>query len=188
MSKILLFDYFGVVASDAYWYTIKGVEALNGRAVEIEELSQKVNDGRISWQEYCKEVAKDLNISIEQVLERYEQHNVNERVVRLINELRETHTVSLASNAASEHMLPIMERTGLDKLFDETFFSSDIGESKPSKEFFEYILRFYSKPAEDFVFVDDSFVNVEAAGRLGMRSILYTDQSILRTELSEYIQ
>ncbi len=187
MNKILLFDYFGVVASDAYWYTIKGVEALNGRAVEIEELSRKVNDGRISWQEYCKEVAKDLNISIEQVLERYEQHNVNEGVVKLINELRSTHTVSLASNAASEHMLPIMRRTGLDKLFDETFFSSDIGASKPESRFFEYIMQFYEKEAEDFVFIDDSLLNVESAENFGIKAIHFTTTESLIEDLDAYI-
>lgn len=187
MNKIILFDYFGVVASDAYWYTIKGVEALNGRAVEIEELSQKVNDGRVSWKEYCAEVAKDLGLSVEQVLERYEQHNVNERVVRLINELRATHTVSLASNAASEHMLPILGRTGLDMLFDETFFSSDIGASKPSKAFFEHILHFYSRPGEDFIFIDDSSLNVDAAERIGIKSIVFTNSEDLIADLSDLI-
>jgi HAD superfamily hydrolase (TIGR01509 family) len=187
LSKIVLFDYFGVVASDAYWYCIKGVEALNGRAAEIEELSAKVNDGRVSWKEYCAEVAQDLGLSVEQVLERYEQHNVNEGVVRLINELRATHTVSLASNAASEHMQPIMKRTGLEKLFDETFFSSDIGASKPDPRFFEYIMHFYEKSADDFVFIDDSAQNVDVASGMGIKSILFIDQDSLRDELLQLL-
>ncbi len=133
MSRIILFDYFGVVASDAYWYAIKGVERMSGRSDEIDELSSAVNDGRISWEDYCTRVAQDLAIPVEEVRSRFQQHNMNEEVIRQVLELSHVHTVSLASNAAAEHMRPILDRTGTAELFDELFFSSDIGASKPSR-------------------------------------------------------
>ena len=187
ISKIILFDYFGVVASDAYWYAIKGVEKMSGRATEIDELSSAVNDGRISWEDYCAQVAEDLSVPIEEVRSRFQQHNINEEVTRLILEASQEHTVALASNAAAEHMRPIMDRTGLATMFDELFFSSDIGASKPSRTFFEHIWQFYAKGPSEFILIDDALGNVEAAREYGMGAIQHVSTNTSRLELRELL-
>jgi FMN phosphatase YigB (HAD superfamily) len=187
INKIILFDYFGVVASDAYWYAIKGVEKMSGRGQEIDELSSAVNDGRISWEDYCAQVAVDLSIPIEEVRSRFQQHNINEAVVSLIVEVAQTNTVSLASNAAAEHMRPILDSTGLSGIFDELFFSSDIGASKPSREFFEHIWRFYDRPPNHFVLIDDASGNVEAAREYGMGAVQHISTTTTRLELRELL-
>lgn len=57
-------------------------------------------------------------------------------------------------------------------LFDGLVVSYDIHMVKPDQEIFEYITGRYSLDPADSLFLDDMQVNVEAAGRHGMQTIL----------------
>jgi putative hydrolase of the HAD superfamily len=61
------------------------------------------------------------------------------------------------------------------KLFDEIIISSEIGMVKPNKDIYLYTLEKIGSKPEDCILIDDSKINIEGAGRVGIKGHLYTD-------------
>jgi HAD superfamily hydrolase (TIGR01509 family) len=171
---LIIFDYFGVIAQDGFWYQSKALAKGHRKGAEISELAHKADLGEISWALYCEAVAKDLKLPVKEVAKRYQDHQINELAVRLAHNLRENgHTIVLLSNASGEYLRPVMVRLGLDKLFDRVFVSSEMHLAKPDPLAFDYVLREMDHEPEESVMIDDSLANIEAARELGLHGIHY---------------
>jgi len=69
------------------------------------------------------------------------------------------------------------------KLFDTTVYSFDIGISKPDNRAYLHILEKLNVKPQEAVFIDDSTVNVAAAGKLGMKAIVFKTPAKLEKDL-----
>ena len=74
---------------------------------------------------------------------------------------------------------PFLER------FDGIVISGDVGLIKPDPRIFEHLVARYAIEPGESVFIDDSAVNVEAAGRLGFVALRFVDARQLRYDLEE---
>ena len=171
---LIIFDYFGVLAQDGFWYESKATATVHHKGKHLASLNRKSDLGEISWSDYCGAVAKDLKLPTEQVMKQYQDHKINTSVVRLAHSLKEKgYTIVLLSNASSEYLLPIMKKLGLDALFDKIFVSSDIHLAKPDPLAYEYVLNEMGFEPYEAVMIDDSQHNVDSAISVGMRGIVY---------------
>jgi putative hydrolase of the HAD superfamily len=80
-------------------------------------------------------------------------------------------------------MLPV------DEIFEVVVDSGFVGMRKPDREIYDLTLERMGAPApEECLFIDDTDVNCETAGKLGMAAVHYlnNEQAIpeIRTELS----
>jgi putative hydrolase of the HAD superfamily len=73
----------------------------------------------------------------------------------------------------------------VDRHFENVFRSHEEGLKKPDREAFLNALGKIRAKPEECVFVDDSQANVDAASRLGMKGIKYTDLAGLKESLKE---
>lgn len=62
-------------------------------------------------------------------------------------------------------------RLGYDDVMDSCFYSCDVGAAKPSGRYFTQVLAALDLRADQVAFVDDTEVNVVAAGKLGIASV-----------------
>jgi len=69
--------------------------------------------------------------------------------------------------------------------FDGIVVSGDEGIRKPEAAFFQILFDRYQVKPEDAVFIDDNLRNVEAARKIGIRSIRFTSPEDLEKELKE---
>jgi 2-haloacid dehalogenase len=69
------------------------------------------------------------------------------------------------------------------RLFNGIVVSGDVGLLKPDPRIFDAFFRSYGFAAAECIFIDDSAANIEAARKLGMDAIHYTDNVDLRTSL-----
>jgi putative hydrolase of the HAD superfamily len=67
------------------------------------------------------------------------------------------------------------------------YASHIIGFAKPDREFYCHILERESCRPEETFFTDDTAINVDAAARIGMNAFHFTESSILREKLREYL-
>ena len=58
-----------------------------------------------------------------------------------------------------------------DSLFNQVFYSSEIGFRKPNADCFEFVLEQIGLPAKQVLFMDDTMINVEAAQKQGIQSL-----------------
>jgi putative hydrolase of the HAD superfamily len=67
--------------------------------------------------------------------------------------------------------------------FDVLVWSYQLGIAKPDPAIYRHTLRELGTQPEETLFIDDKLENVEAARKLGIRAILYTNVERLREEL-----
>ncbi|GAB3772176.1 putative hydrolase of the HAD superfamily [Nocardioides ginsengisegetis] len=76
--------------------------------------------------------------------------------------------VHLATNQQAGRAAHMRAELGYDDLFDESFYSCEIGAAKPDPAFFGAALDRLGVPAPAVLFVDDSAANVTAAREVGL--------------------
>lgn len=187
MIKAVLFDYFGVVASSAYWNNIKQLEKSAGRHQRFHELADKVNMGKLDWPKFCSEIAADLGLNESEVEERYNRHSINRQVVALAKQLSHKYVVGLASNAHYHLLRPQLEATGLDSIFSPILLSSELGAVKPSADFYKKAISSLQLPADSILLIDDMAVNVDGARAYGMHGLVFKTVSELEKDLSSVL-
>lgn len=88
----------------------------------------------------------------------------------LVASVRERAAVSCLTNTNEVHW----RRAGtwpLFELFDRCFASFEIGLLKPDADVFEHVCSELGAEPGSVLFLDDNVLNVEAAGRVGLRSV-----------------
>lgn len=108
------------------------------------------------------------------------EHNVDERLVKLIQELRKNKIKCyLATNQEKYRTQYMKDRMGFEGLFNHVFSSSDIGHKKDEKEFFTFVLNELKNEhgifPHDVMFFDDCEKHIEIAKSLDINAHLYTD-------------
>lgn len=110
----------------------------------------------------------------EQVVESWRHLVVDPGMTARIAELRAAGVrCALATNQQDvrvEHMRSMPEYDGL---FDEQFYSAELGLAKPDPAFFSTIVQRLGVPAGDVLFVDDVPANVEGARQAGIHAELF---------------
>ena len=94
-------------------------------------------------------------------------------MVDIIDKLRKNgNRIVCASNTFEPHWT-IIEKLGLSKVFDKCYLSHEIGLTKPSRAFFEYVLENENVKPQDVFFTDDYKENIDAANKMGINTFWY---------------
>src|SRR6478672_8058078 len=76
--------------------------------------------------------------------------------------------VHLGTNQEAHRAAYMRTELGYDELFDESFYSCELGQAKPDAGFFAAVLDRLGSAAPDVLFVDDQERNVVAARECGL--------------------
>jgi len=77
----------------------------------------------------------------------------------------------------------IEENNSFWNLFDGMVISCRVQMVKPEVEIYEYLLNEYKLKAEETIFIDDTEINLDAAGKLGIQTIKFKNASQCEYEL-----
>jgi len=98
-----------------------------------------------------------------------------------LTSLKSDWRLALATNAAESDKAQIwaaLKRVDLDKLIENIYCFRKIGHKKPSREFFEFILKDLGVTVDQVVMVGDSFeIDVVGANQVGIRAIWLNERS-----------
>lgn len=131
-------------------------------------------DGTLTCDDYYKHAEHVFGIKIKgKPFSDFFDPYFNMPMVEIIDMLRNRgNRIVCASNTYAPHWKIISEK-GLDKVFDKCYLSHEIGLTKPSAAFFNYILKEENAEAKDVFFTDDYKENIDAAKKLGMKTFWY---------------
>ena len=194
--KALLIDFDGVLrqwpATDATLELAHGLPEGALRATAFQhELLNGVVIGRISDEVWRKQVELQL-------AQKYPQARVSEavaawsssvgeidlNVLRLVQHVRGHLKIVLVTNGTSR-LNRDLEALGLLNSLDVVVNSSVVGVDKPRVDFYLAALRATGVSAAEALFVDDPSSHVDAATKLGIRSLRFTGHESLRAFLRE---
>ncbi|MFB3905868.1 MAG: HAD family hydrolase [Acidobacteriota bacterium] len=102
---------------------------------------------------------------------------------RLFRELKRHYRMVALSNTNEMHWEYLESVFPLIHEFDDYVLSFRVGTMKPDPSIYRTALACAGCTPAEVLFIDDLPVNIQAAGELGIRGILYQDEAQLRAEL-----
>ncbi len=109
--------------------------------------------------------------------------------INLLKELKKRYSnikILIATNYGTAIREKINEIFG-DDYIDDLIISGEIMKYKPNSDFYEYILEKHNIKASELLFLDDSFVNVESAKKLGINSFKIEEDSKILELVIKYL-
>jgi HAD superfamily hydrolase (TIGR01509 family) len=144
--------------------------------------------GTISTSSFLKELNQSLELELD--LAEFTRlwnatFEADQNVVSIVDQLSQKWPLYLLSNTNENHFENIEERFNLARYFKELILSYQIGHTKPDAEIYEEVFRRSGLAPCDCLFVDDLVPNIEAAARLGMKTVLYKGANELKRQLND---
>jgi HAD superfamily hydrolase (TIGR01509 family) len=182
--KAIIFDCFGVLASDGWLpfkkHYFKSSPELSERATA---LNKAVDAGQASYDEFVRMVAKMAKVTEAFARKQIECNVPDRQLFAYIEELRQRYRIGLLSNAGDNWLANIFTPEQVS-VFNAVALSYETGVIKPNIRAYVIIAERLGVRVEECVFVDDQLKHVNGAKQAGMQAVLYTNAGQLREELS----
>lgn len=196
--KNLLFDLGGVILNIDFQQVALSFSKLSKK--DIPFIRQQIEERRLFYNhevgkwtdaEFRTTVNHMLEISLtdEQIDQAWNSmlFDIPQERIKLLKELRKTHTLYLLSNTNAIHIQEvnrILQRdhqiSSLEDLFDKTYYSHQIQLAKPSADCYQYVLKDAGILPKETLFIDDSALNIQGAKQIGIQTVhLQTPATIL---------
>ncbi len=144
--------------------------------------------GKVGAAGFWKQVQKELDTNMKH--EHLVKHHVtarqlNKGVVDLIKRLRGKYRLVLVTNTYKEYYEHSNRKYGIDKMFEDIVLSYKIKGRKPEPKVYQEALRRARCKASECVFIEDKEKHLAPARKIGMKTILYTNQKELKKRLKK---
>lgn len=109
--------------------------------------------------------------------------------VKLIRALKAQGTpLYCLSNMPTSVYAHLRKRHSFWDAFSGIVISGEVQMMKPDPEVFVHLLEKFNLRAEESVFVDDLFANIESARRVGLQTVWFKDAAQCRRELDQFLR
>lgn len=194
MIKLIIFDFGGVLGSDADDWDKTFPKILYHTGLVAEDLNKiwnlhwdQMKIGKYDIEIFLKDVsaAGKNQTSVKELLSIYKDGVwLNEPAIDLAQELRSKgYTLVILSNETKSGMNFKIKKFRLYSIFSKIYCSSDIGFAKPEEKTFLYVLENNKAEPHTTLLIDDRKKNIDVAKKLGMATIFFKNTEQLRTEL-----
>lgn len=188
--KNIIFDMGGVLYNIDYNLTADAFKELGFTNFEAmysqftaDEVFEKLETGQITEQEFYTIIQQksDVEISTTQIKNAWNAMLLGFRTTAInhLKKIKNSYRIFLLSNTNAIHLEKVYEdydtlgqSIGYDSLFEQAWYSHKIGLRKPNEDIYEFILKEAGLNAEETLFIDDSFNNIETAKALGIQTHL----------------
>ncbi len=151
-------------------------------------IGQAFDAGKLSPQDFYETVRDALGISVEYQAF-YAMYNdvfaLRPAIAALLAGLKPKYRMVMLSNTDVMRFGFIRSRFPEVMFFDEYVLSYEVGFIKPDPRIYRIAVRKARAPASDCLFIDDRPENIEAARRLGLQTIHYSEDLDLERALQD---
>jgi epoxide hydrolase-like predicted phosphatase len=198
MIKGVIFDVGGVLlrtydpSGRRKWEMRLGLEpgSLAGLVFDS-DLGRKAQLGQAAVDEVWSWLGTRLNLNSEELAnlkhDFWAGDRVDQSLCDYIRELRRRYRTGMLSNTWAPDGRAMAEHFGFADCFDAFVTSAELGVMKPDARIYHVMLERLELKSPEVVFVDDFIQNVEAARRLGMQAVHFSDPASARSELQSWL-
>lgn len=187
MSKLYLFDCFGVVVSDVstQWMDRHCDEAQ--KQFIRSQIFRKVDTAAISQNEVYERLSAISGMSRQSIIDEWDELIYAKLdTVAVIDRLRQQgNVVALLSNASVEYIDYLFSKFDLYRHFDKIFVSAAYKTAKPDREFYRICLDSFTEKFEKIYFTDDNENNLKNLEELGVTPILFTTAAQFEKDIKD---
>ena len=198
--KLFIFDLGNVFIRTTYnkpfevWGCYSGATAAElSKRFQFNEAFQQYERGEISSSQYFG-YFKDLmriDINEAQIKEGWNAifDGIHESVVESINRIKKVSSVVALSNTNSAHVDRAVSLYSENfQLFDELYFSCNIGMRKPEERIYRFVLERSGMAVNEVIFFDDDLRNVIGAREIGIESVHVVDETTVKSWVENYLE
>ncbi len=127
------------------------------------------------------EVWKSLGFEgdLEQIEKDYlDTIELNESFLDFAATVSKHYKMAIISNDSSRWSKYLREKFDINKYFDVISISGDLKIEKPDKRIFQLTIEQLGCKAEECLYIDDREGNLEAAGKMGMHTVLFNSRHV----------
>ena len=143
--------------------------------------------GEITEEEFWRgflEISGAKLIDIEKAKEIYRKYQLEiEGMPELVRKLKNDYTLVALTNIGKEWLTFKLEKFSLQNTFDPIISSCHSGIAKPNPEIYDILVEKLQRKPEECIFIDDKESNLIPARKLGITTILFTNQEELEKKL-----
>lgn len=190
--KTIMFDFGGVFTDSPFHAFTAYAEQIGASAEQVSDIvfGGYINDGDHPWHrvergEISLELARDqildlgkqadLHVDVWEVFMAMAENGggLREELVEYVSTIRGAgYATGIITNNVIEFREHWRGMLAVDELFDFVVDSSEVGMRKPNPAIFSHALKVAGVTAQEALFLDDFSGNVDAAEKLGIRSVL----------------
>jgi putative hydrolase of the HAD superfamily len=112
---------------------------------------------------------------------------INTEFYNYLLTLHKKYKISLLSNAWLDARTIYTKIFHLDRISDSMIISAEVGMEKPDRKIFLYACDLLQSTADEILFIDDTKENVDAAKKLGMKTVLFTSTAETITDIKQIL-
>jgi glucose-1-phosphatase len=193
--KNIIFDLGGVIIDIRYNDTIEQFKRLGFNNFETiynlikqNQIFDNLETGKIQPQAFRTELKKYQDHLTDTQIDLAWNAMIGEMPVNyipLLKKIRQKYRTFLLSNTNAIHIdyfnRYLKKKFGynpLPEMFEQTYYSHEMGCRKPDASAFEYVLKDAGLLASETLFIDDLEANIKAAQTLGIHTVHLVNQSI----------
>jgi putative hydrolase of the HAD superfamily len=196
--KAIAWDFNGVIAFKKGSRTARALAKALGtpfskmQKIQFSADASLLDSGRITYEKWLEKIIRELGkegkISVTE-LKKISMKEFKQRksIVRLAKRLRELGIKQALFSNFGSHLPEYLEQSGLGKEFNEVMVSCDAKVTKPSRESFLLVAKKLECNPGEIIFVDDHEGNVEAARKLGFKTVLFKNSGQCEREAMKLI-
>ena len=188
--KNIIFDLGGVLLNIDYQKTKISFEELGFNHFDqmysqysADMLFSDLETGKVTNDHFLAYLVKaaDGKINGEQIAAAWNAMLLDFRIPSLhfLEELAKKYKLYLLSNTNAIHLAAFNEtfkretgKPSLDAYFTKAYYSNNVGLRKPNEDIFEFVLKDEGIKADETLFIDDSYNNIETAKKMGFQTHL----------------
>ena len=187
MIRAIIFDYFRVITVNSSLEVLRKFDSERKYAKEMEALLLEHDRGKtLTW--LFNKMADCYGVPVCELEEAYKnkpEHEYNNKLIDFIaSELKNKYKVSLLSNVGPDQVCDMAHLS----IFDDKVLSCEVDLVKPEPEIYILAAKRLGIKPEECIFVDDNTENVEAAKKVGMNGIIYSDFQNFMVEINELLK
>lgn len=187
MVKAVIFDYFGVIQPDVLPAAYRSFGGDPDRDAQfLHETITAVNHGYIKSSRPV--IAEHLGISAEEWVRALDERRGHDpELLAYILQLRGHYKTALLSNIGPGGLQVMWPKGDLEKYFDATLASGDVGFVKPQPEIFELMAKSLDVAPSECIMLDDLQKHCDGARAAGMQAIEYKHFAQAKAELEKLL-
>lgn len=182
MITTVLFDFFDVLCPDDYkaWLQRHGYK----KEGDFLAVSEQLDHGQITTSQFFTRLAELSAQHVDELRSSFiAEPAIDQEVLTILQNLRQSYKVGLISNAPSKFLRDILRKHELEQYFDAIIISSEVDMIKPHPDIFAHALTQVGSRAHETIFVDDNQHYVSGAQLAGLHGIVFANADQLRGDL-----
>ena len=180
-NELIIFDFFGVICSEIAPYVFENHFDKQTAAKLKQDLFVPADLGQTTMDEVFDKMARIINIPMDELKKEWNSYVIiDSEVVDYIKRLRNDYSVALLSNAPLGVVEELLDRFGLNELFDNKVISSVVKLAKPNTKVYELCVSAFNKKFDKIYMIDDNPANLNPLDGLGITPIHFTSIADLK--------